>query len=77
MISTQDIISQDSGKEYQLYIYQGVARGCTCAYRKHQHNKACKHMRLYNCQVVIVSAEQQRKDAERTAYNNFCLSMGI
>ncbi len=67
---TTQITSATSGKQYHLTINDetGLATSCTCGdctYRK-PHN--CKHMKSFN---------QARRDAERTAYINFELSLGI
>lgn len=56
---------------HTLYMdEQGKAIGCSCERRQYHPNVDCGHMIAWN-------SKQQRKDDERTAYNNYCLSMGI
>lgn len=55
MIDTVAITSSHSGAEYNLYIFEGVARGCTCKFRHYNHFKPCRHMNEYNEQVSDVT----------------------
>ena len=79
MINTIEIASRrDENKMNTLYLDEsGKAIGCTCSEAKAVHNakynlKPCRCMKQWNADT-----EQARKDADRTAYNYFCLSMDI
>jgi len=87
---TKTIASQsDTNKRYFLTIDEtGHATGCTCGdyqYRQAARNGSCKHMKSFNAEVVRAAAflrlkasiEAQERDAERTAYLNWELSMGL
>jgi uncharacterized Zn finger protein len=66
---TKTITSPESGKRYQLTINDedGHATGCSCPDRNFRRH-TCKHMRAH---------EAERHDAERSAYLNWELSMGL
>jgi hypothetical protein len=57
MIEAVTITSEQSGNEYQLYIYQGVARGCTCKSRKYSPGKPCKHMQAFTNPAPVAAYE--------------------
>ena len=78
-MTTATIKSQTSNAEYTLYFNsKKQAIACSCPSRRFNPSNACKHMNAHNSELESQKqAKQDAKDAERTAYNNFALSMGF
>ncbi len=65
MIDSIEVPSRSHAEvKHKLYFYQGKLKGCSCPRRKFQPRQECPHMERY-------------RSEQRTAYNNFCLAMGI
>ena len=63
------VVSSNGVDMYDVTVVRGKVNNCTCI-----SHKPCYHMR------DVQQREDDRtqdRDIERTAYNNFCLSMGI
>lgn len=63
------VASSDGITIYDVTVVRGKVNNCTCISRK-----PCYHM------IGVQAREDEHsrnRDAERTAYNNYCLSLGI
>ncbi len=60
--------SSDDTQDYEVTVVRGKVNNCTCAARK-----PCYHMKG----VQEREDERKSKDAERTAYLNYCVQLGI
>lgn len=63
------VASSDGARVYDVTVVRGKVNNCTCI-----SHKPCYHM------TGVQAREDEHKntrDTERTAYNNFCLAMGI
>lgn len=47
-ITRTQITSPKSGNEYDLFVYEGRAIGCTCIHREKKKWVPCPHMTAYN-----------------------------
>ncbi len=83
-ITSEQFVSEWSGKEYTRWLRSGRMVGCNCGYAQFHPGK-CKHQAQYNSQREAITGEdlaahvndELRKDAERTAYNYYEMSLGI
>ncbi len=67
-------IASSSGYTYHVTVFEGKVTSCqreggtSCP--GYFHRGTCHH-------VALVMDREAERDGERTAYNNYCLSMGI
>lgn len=83
--TSEQFKSSWSGKEYTRWLRNGRMVGCSCGWKQHHLFTECKHQTQYNSQREAITGvdlaahveDDLRKDAERTAYNYYELSLGI
>jgi hypothetical protein len=77
-MTTTTIKSTKSGNEYTLYLNsKKQAIACSCPSRRFNPSKPCKHMNAHNTEIEMKSQSMQaRKDAQRTNFNYYELSLG-
>lgn len=63
------VVSSNGSDVYDVTVVRGHVNNCTCI-----SHKPCYHMRDVQGRE---DARTQERDAERTAYNNFELSLGV
>ncbi len=69
MINSIEVPSRSRANvKHKLYLVDDRAVGCSCEHRQFHPWTPCPHMTQH---------EQRQHDAERTAYLNYCISLGI
>jgi hypothetical protein len=63
------VVSSDGERVYDVTVVRGHVNNCTCISRK-----PCYHWKGVQAREDVYN---RNHDAERTAYNNYCLAMGI
>lgn len=71
-------IHSDSGHDYHVTLFEGRVSSCEQANGEPCHGWRYRHSCHHATLALQLEQERQsERDADRTAYNNYCLSMNI